>query len=111
MELKEFIKKALTEIIEAVDEVGQFACREPYLHDADGSRSIEFDIAVSASEKGTSNGGAGIRVLHFVEIGGKVGNEVTNTTVSRIKFGVQVSSIKKDEPQPYQSSPRINPAD
>ena len=61
MELKEFIKKALSEIIEAVDEVSEQASREVYLHNNDGARSIEFDIAVSAAEKGTSDGGGGIR--------------------------------------------------
>lgn len=108
MELKEFVKNALKEIIEAVDEVNESASREIRLQGNEGSRSVEFDIAVSASEKGTSDGGAGIRVLHFVEIGGKVGSEVTNTTISRIKFGIYASSVKKGN-SISQSRPLQNP--
>lgn len=97
MELKEFIKKALSEIIEAVDEINNEASRGVYLHNNEGSRSIEFDIAVSAAEKGTSDGGGGIRVLQFLEFGMKEGKEITNTTVSRIKFGVNTKYQTKEE--------------
>lgn len=97
MELKEFIKKALSEIIEAVDEVSDTASRGVYLHNNDSSRSIEFDIAVSAAEKGTADGGGGIRVLQFLEFGMKEGKEITNTTVSRIKFGINTKGYLKEE--------------
>jgi hypothetical protein len=110
MELKEFIKKALSEIIEAVDEVSDSASREVYLQNTEGSRSVEFDVAVTASEKGTNEGGAGIRVLHFVELGGSKSSEVTNTTVSRVRFGVTARSWKKGESGVHVSKPYINHA-
>jgi len=40
---------------------------------------------------------AGIRVLRFIEGGTDIGNENKNSTVSRIKFGVQIESMTKDE--------------
>ncbi len=97
MELKQFVKQALTEIIEAVDEVSESATHETFLYNTDGSRSVEFDIAVSASDTSAGQMGAGIRVLQFIEIGGDKTNETTNTTVSRVKFGVMVRVSKKNE--------------
>ncbi len=97
MELKDFIKKALSEIIEAVDEVSESGPREVHIRSNENHRDIEFDIAVTATSTTTGEAGGGIRVMQFIEAGGSKTNEVTNMTVSRIGFGVNVSMDKKGE--------------
>jgi len=48
-------------------------------------------------ESKSTKGKAGIRVLEFVEAGGGVDYENRNSTVSRIRFGVVVDPITKEE--------------
>lgn len=97
MDLKEFVKETLAEIVEAVDESSKDASREIYLRNTGDTRTIEFDIAVSAESTDAKNGKAGIRVLQFAEAGGDISKETKNSTVSRIKFGVNVSTSTKAE--------------
>lgn len=97
MELKEFIKKVLIDITEAVAESREKSIYDIKLRSSGEKRTIEFDIAVSVEQNKTKEGGAGIKVLQFLEAGGQIGNEVKNSTVSRIKFGVHVNESNKDE--------------
>jgi hypothetical protein len=97
MELKDFIKKVIADTVEAVDESSRVAVREVHLASRTDRRTIEFDVAVSAEEKTTTEGKAGVRVLSFMEAGGNLGVESKNSTVSRITFGVDVSSMSKQE--------------
>lgn len=50
-------------------------------------REVEFDIAVTASEKDSGGKEAGIKVLS-VSLGGSNATESVNNTVSRIKFTI-----------------------
>jgi len=97
MELKEFIKKVIDDAVQAVDESSSTASRSVTLAKRDDRRTIEFDVAVSAEEKTTAEGKAGVRVLAFIEAGGNMGSETKNSTVSRITFGVDVNTITKQE--------------
>lgn len=95
MEIKEFVKKVISDIVEAVDEVSGSAQREVKLSSNDKMRTLEFDLAVSVETKSEKSGSAGIKVLEFAEGGGKISKETTNSTVSRIQFGVHVDSWTK----------------
>lgn len=97
MELKEFIKKVIDDAIQGVDESSLNASRSVNLARRDDKRTIEFDVAVSAEEKTTTEGKAGVKVLSFIEAGGNLGSEVKNSTVSRITFGVDVNNMTKQE--------------
>jgi hypothetical protein len=97
MELKEFISKVISDTIQAVDESSQSASHDVNLASRTDRRTIEFDVAVSAEEKTTAEGKAGVKVLAFMEAGGNIGSESKNSTVSRITFGVDVSTLTKIE--------------
>ncbi|MFN4181077.1 MAG: hypothetical protein ACK4FA_00055 [Candidatus Paceibacteria bacterium] len=97
MELKDFIKKVISDAIESVDEISHLSSRNVGLASRTDRRTIEFDVAVSAEETTSVNGKAGVRVLSFVEAGGNMGSEVKNSTISRITFGVDVDTMSKQE--------------
>ena len=97
MELKEFINKAINEIVEATKLSNQDADREIKLAKLSTDRTIEFDIAVSVEGKSEGQIGGGIKVWGFVEGGASKSNEITNSTVTRIKFGVNVGEKTKAE--------------
>jgi hypothetical protein len=97
MELKEFIKKVIKDTVEGVEESSDSSVRTVNLASRPDRRTIEFDVAVSAEEKTTAEGKAGVKVLAFMEAGGNVGSESKNSTVSRITFGVDVNSLTKSE--------------
>ena len=60
-------------------------------------RSVEFDIAVTIEESNSASGKAGVKVLQFVQVGGKADLQSRNETVSRISFGVYVNTWTKDK--------------
>jgi hypothetical protein len=112
MELKEFIKTALVDIIEGVQEAKKAlnengACICPFVHtnpSKEGVKSMEkfdhfhglhhqtvhFDIAVTTENTKTNGGKAGIKVFCFeAGIGGNF--DISNATVSKIKFLVPIA--------------------
>lgn len=97
MNLQEFVKDVLVSLDKAVDEARAEMKRDVHFSDTAEQRTVEFDIAVSAEETDTKNGKAGIKVLQFAEAGGSLSKENKNSTVSRIKFGIRVSQMTKDE--------------
>ena len=97
MDLKEFIKSVLLDIDKAVDEARAESKRDIQLSVTNEQRSIEFDVAVSVEDTKTKTGKAGVRVLEFAEAGGTISAESKNSTVSRIKFGVHIGAMTKDE--------------
>jgi len=99
MELKDFIKKVLTDLVDAVEETRSASVRDMRLSNNIENRTVEFDIAVSVEDVNSKSGKAGIRVLQFAEAGGDISKETKNSTVSRVKFGVNVDGITKIENQ------------
>lgn len=97
MDIKEFVKNVLVSIDKAVEEARGETQRDITFSNTKDQRTVEFDIAVSVEEIDVKSGRAGIRVLPFVEGGGDISKENKNSTVSRIKFGVQIASMTKDE--------------
>lgn len=97
MELREFILNVILDIVNAIEESRNKSGRDMHLNSTTGKRTIEFDIAVTTEDNVSAGGRAGIKVLHFVEGGGKYDSQFKNSTVSRIQFGVYVDALTKDE--------------
>ena len=97
MDLKEFVKSVLIDLDKAVDEARQQTSRDISFTSNNNSRTIEFDIAVTAEENQTAAGKAGVKVLKFIEAGGDLSKENKSSTVSRISFGLRINSFTKDE--------------
>lgn len=112
MELKEFIKTALIDIVEAIEQAKlELYSRADYIcplinpHDSNNFKvarthsgmyyqEIEFDIAVTAESTTSSGGKAGLKVLGLEA---KLGNDLVSnsTSVSRIKFHVPLGLPSK----------------
>jgi len=97
MELKEFVTKVLKDLVDAVEEARASASRDMHLNATSEQRTVEFDIAVTVQDTVAGKGKAGIKVLQFVEAGGDLSKEKLNSTVSRIRFGVHIDFMTKDE--------------
>ena len=93
MELKDFTKKAILEIIEAVDEAKAHSGRSVSIAGIKGNRVIEFDIAVSAETNKKDTGGGGIKVWKVFEAHGARALETKNASVSRIKFKINIDKV------------------
>lgn len=110
MELKEFIKTALIDIVDAVketqDNVKDYATIVPFVGNGSKESSvlmndgvaiisrIDFDVAVSSEtkENGQNDAEARIKVagIFKVGIGGKEGAEKNLQNISRIRFSIPV---------------------
>jgi hypothetical protein len=88
MELEEFIKRSIIDIVKGVKGAAKDLESCLYLIDAEGKRTIEFDIAVTAEANENLNGKVGIKVLSLLSGGGEVGSNIKNSKVSRISFGI-----------------------
>ena len=97
MNLQEFTSEAISSIVQAIKIADRGSDREIKLTKLETSRTIEFDIAVSATEKSADGIHGGIRVLSLIDAGGKTNREITNSTISRISFGVNVNRLTKEE--------------
>lgn len=97
MNLKEFTKQALTEIINGVEETRTMSSRDLRLTGTKENRTVEFDVAVTVETKKKTEGETEIKVLAFAAAGGHIGQETTNSTITRIKFGVNVDPLTKTE--------------
>ena len=98
MNLKDFVKNVLVDLNDAVDEArGKPLNRNVQFSQNEQRRTIEFDIAVTAEERGSKQGGGGVRVLQLADIGGKTSKTKTNTVVSRITFGLYIDPLTHQE--------------
>ena len=97
MELKDFVKKVLVDLDSAVSEARSEMQRDVHFTDGKDQRTVEFDIAVSAETSDQVGGKTGVKVLQFIEAGGSMSQENKNSTISRVKFGVKIGSMTKEE--------------
>lgn len=100
MELKEFVQETLLAIHDAVKEAidqldakGGPGTLNPHWigDDSDWQKNvekIEFDVAVTASDKTSGSGKAGIKVLSMIDIGADGGKLIEQSKVSKVKFSV-----------------------
>lgn len=97
MELKEFIKNALNDILTGVEEVRVDAVRDIRVEGDKDKSAIEFEIAVTVENDNTTKNGGKITVLSLLSAGSESAKEYKNSSVSKIKFGVYVDSETKIE--------------
>jgi hypothetical protein len=97
MELKDFIKKVLSDLVASVEEVRMESNRDMHLTSTTENRTVEFDIAVTTEDATSASGKAGIKVFQIIEGGGNMQTENKNSSVSRIKFGVYIDTLTKEE--------------
>lgn len=115
MDLKNFTKEIVRQISEGVDEISSELSREVKVVKAENTRSIEFDVAVTATDTFNTAGkvqGAGqIKVVPFlggiVKGEGEMEKEIYNSTVTRIRYGVDISVLTKEEEKASFSSINI----
>jgi hypothetical protein len=103
MELKEFVSETLVQILAGVQDAisrrlaapGSLGAINPVFGlDAgaagpDHIQKVEFDVAVTVTDKAGGGGKAGIKVFS-IELGGEAGKSTEQSIVSRIKFAVPV---------------------
>lgn len=95
MDLKEFVSETLRQVIEGVKDVQEIAAQNravvvPYY---DYSKTVDYDVAVTAVEGKEAGAKAGISVWS-IGAGGNLKTESSNTTVSRIKFSIPLELPK-----------------
>jgi hypothetical protein len=98
MELKDFVKKVIIDLDQAIFEANTETHREIRFKGVRETRTaLEFDVAVTVESVDSAVGKAGIKVLGFAEAvaDGSVQNK--NSTVSRVSFGVDISEHTKAE--------------
>lgn len=87
MEIKEFVKTALTQIKEATKEVSDED--DVYYLDVDSSKGVHFDLAVITTEEQKDGMGAKVAIAGLVQLGGETGSAVSAQATSRIQFNVK----------------------
>lgn len=92
MELKEFVKESLVQIDQGILEADKEIDRGIFYSGTSDNRSFEFDIAVMTKLEKGRNAKGEIKVVGIGDFGGKFINTTTNTSVSRIKFGVHFAN-------------------
>ena len=103
MEFKDFIKKILVDLVDSVEEVRQQSHRDMHLSGSKENRTVEFDIAVSVEDSIKGEGSAGIKIFQVIEGGGDIAKKIKNSTVSRIKFGIDIDRWTKSEEAEFES--------
>lgn len=105
MELREFIAETLVQIQEGVQDAISRRSGTPQAAgvinpvfgtdmDAAGPdhiQKVDFDVAVTVTEKANAGGKAGIKVFS-IELGGEAGKSAEQSIVSRVKFAVPLIS-------------------
>jgi len=105
MELKEFVKKVIIDLDQAVSEANDETKREVRFKGVKEQRTaLEFDVAVTVESTDAGKGGGGIKVWGIAEIGATASTELKNSSVSRVSFGVDISEFTREEEQEQQSS-------
>lgn len=97
MNIEEFVTNVLIDLDRAVNNARSETARDISFTQTADSRTVEFDIAVSAETLDEASGKAGVRVLSVVEAGGDLKQSNKNSTVSRVKFGVHIEPLTREE--------------
>ncbi|MBQ3535189.1 MAG: hypothetical protein IJA57_00355 [Alistipes sp.] len=114
MDLKEFTKQTLVQIVEGAAEankaLGKHNAFIPdtnmynknecyYAVDDDKVQrkviSVDFDVAITATESEGANGGASLKVASLLCLGGETENKTENQTISRVKYTLPLVLAKK----------------
>jgi hypothetical protein len=98
MELKDFVKKVIVDLDQAISEANGETKREVRFKGVKETRTaLEFDVAVTVESTDSTTGKAGIKVWGLAEAGADGSVQNRNSTVSRVSFGVDISEYTKEE--------------
>ncbi len=98
MELKNFVKKVIIDLDQAISEANSETKREVRFKGIKEQRTaVEFDVAVTVESSDKTNGGGEIKVWGIGQADLKGSAELKNSTVSRVTFGVDISEKTKQE--------------
>lgn len=104
MELKEFVKKVIIDLDEAVTEANNETKREIRFKGVKEHRTaLEFNVAVTVESESSGKGGGEIKVWGIGQAGVGVSTEQKNSTVSRVSFGVDIAEYTKKERLEYKA--------
>ena len=113
MDLKEFTRQALVQIVEGASEANMELSQlnsfipytnfgnsnATYVKDEDRVSSlvinVDFDVAITATESEGANGSTGLKVASLLNIGGGIESKIENQTISRIKYTLPLVLSKK----------------
>ncbi len=98
MELKEFVKKVIVDLDQAISEANTETKRDIRFKGVKDTRTVlEFDVAITVESNATTTGKAGIKVWGITEAGVDGSLQNKNSTVSRVSFGVDISEYTREE--------------
>lgn len=114
MDLKDFTKQTLLQIVEGTNEANEVisGCGAfiPYTNingngkklwaydDEECARyvlEVDFDVAITAIEAEGKNGGTSLKVASLINVGAGIDNMMENQTVSRVKYTLPLVLAKK----------------
>jgi hypothetical protein len=107
MRLSDFIKNTLVDIYTGINEAASETKKRAWLKvndgENEGSKGIDFDVAVTASSETSGKAGAELSVVSIGSIGGKVDAKIANEEISRVKFTIvtgldSIHSVKDSLP-------------
>lgn len=91
MELKDFIKRALLDVVNGVDEANQekncFRLASQVHANGDNGQKVEFDISVIVNESSENDLKGGLKIASF-NFGGGTKQSESNQNLHKIKFEV-----------------------
>ena len=98
MDIKEYIKESLRQIVEGVKEVqSEVENKSQIAPIGNDLEKIEFDIAVTVAEEHSKDKGAGLSV-YCVKVGSSGQASSSVSSIHRIKFSVSIDfESKKDK--------------
>lgn len=114
MDLKEFTKQTLLQIVEGTNEaseaIGDLGAFIPYTNVNGNGKTmwayddercaryvleVDFDVAITATETEGKNGGASLKVASLISLDAGVESKVANQIVSRVKYTLPLVLAKK----------------
>ena len=114
MDLKDFTKQALLQIVEGTNEANEaingYGAFIPYTNISGNGKKlwayddencaryvleVDFDVAITATETEGKNGGASLMVASLINVGAGIDNMIENQTVSRVKYTLPLVLAKK----------------
>lgn len=101
MDLKDFTKQTLAQIVEGAHEANKYLAERGGRVHVDKPNpcgrgkvskiiDVDFDVAVTTNAIEEANGGGGIKVAGLINIGGNVDNKIEHQTISRVKYTLQL---------------------
>lgn len=97
MDLKSFIKIAVTDIVEAITETSNELSREIYIAKPTDNKCIEFNIAVSAESSKDGKTKGNINVIEMLGFGHESNSNSKESSTSHIKFGIYINNQNLSE--------------